>query len=99
VVAYFVQAGVQVKMRGLVESVTAADGLVLVVKELETPVSYLVVPLGSPVGAGCTFAYGDKRELPEQTREDLAEKLGDAVLIVNSPDGGQLRLFFSLGPE
>ncbi len=95
VIAYFVRDGIQVKMRGFVDTATSDVGLVIVAKQGSLPTGYLTVPTGTPVGSGCTFAYGDKRELPEQTRDELAERLGDAVLIINPPSGGQLRLFFT----
>ena len=94
VIAYFIRDGVQVKMPGFVDRVKSGVGLVVVAKQDSIPVGYLTVPIGIPVGNGCTFAYGDTRELPEQTRDELA-KLGEAVLIIYTPDGGQLRLFFT----
>ena len=95
VVAYYIRNGVQAKVRGFVDSVTAEVGLVVVAKQDSLPSGYLAVPIGAPPGEGCRFRYGDKRELLEGTREDLAEKLGEAVLIVYPPAGGQLRLFFN----
>lgn len=95
VIAYFVRDGVQVKLRGFVNSVTSDVGLVVVERQGSIPVGYLTVPIGTPVGNGCVFAYGDKRELPEQTSDELAEKLGEAVLIICPSNGGQLRLFFT----
>jgi hypothetical protein len=94
VVAFFIRDSVQVKIRGFVESVTSGAGLVVVAKQDSVPVGYLRVPIGLPVGRGCSFAYGDKRELPEETREESA-KLGEAVLIIYTPDRGELRLLFT----
>jgi hypothetical protein len=94
VVAFFKRDGVQVKLQGLVDSVTSAAGLVVVAKQDSVPVGYLCVPIGLPIGTGCSFAYGDKRELPVETREESA-KLGEAVLIIYTPDRGELRLFFT----
>lgn len=95
VVAYYIRNGVQAKVRGFVNSVSAEVGLVVVAKQDSTPVGYLAVPIGAPAGEGCRFRYGDKRELPEATRDEWAEKLGEAVLIIYLPGGGELRLFFN----
>jgi len=95
VVAFFIKDGVQVKLRGFVSKITASVGLEIIARQDSTSTGYLIVPIGEPVGSGCVFAYGDKRELPERTREELAERLGEAVLIIATPGGGQLRLFFT----
>ncbi len=95
VVAFFASKdGVQVKLRGFVDSVTAEVGLVVAAKQGSAP-GYLSVPVGNPVGSGCKFSYGDKRELPEQKRDEWAEKLGEAVLTVLRSDSSRLYLFFT----
>jgi hypothetical protein len=97
VVAFFTSKdGVQVKLRGLVDSVTAEVVLVVAAKQEAVSAGYLSVPIGSPVGTDCKFSYGDKRELPEQMRDKWAEELGEAVLTVVGPDSSRLHLFFTL---
>lgn len=79
VVAYYIRNGVQAKVRGFVDSVTDEVGLVVVAKQDSVPVGYLAVPIGVPVGHECRFRYGEKRELPKETRDELADKLGEVV--------------------
>ena len=95
VVAYYIRHGVQTKVRGFVDRVTAEGELVVVAKQHSGPLGYLAVPIGAPLGNGCRFRFGDKREIPEETRNELAGKLGEAVLIIYLPERGQLRLFFN----
>jgi hypothetical protein len=96
VVAYYVHDGMKVMRHGVVTGLSPEVGLTVADKETVPLYDYLAVSLGSPTGASCTFWYGDKRELPEETRADTVEKLGDAVLAIDCPDGGRLRLYFSL---
>jgi hypothetical protein len=100
VVAFFVsKENVQVKFRGFVDSVTSAVGLVLCTVQgapAGSANSYLAIPMGDPVGTGCKFVYGDKRELPEEKREEWAGRLGEAALSITVPYGARLNLFFTL---
>jgi hypothetical protein len=97
VIAFFVsREGVQVKFRGFVDSVTAEMGLHLATaKGSPEGSSYLSVPVGNPVGSGCRFVFGDKRELPEEKREEWVGKLGDSALTILLPFGARLSLFFT----
>jgi hypothetical protein len=92
VVAYYVRDGVKAMRHGVVTGVSSEVGLVVADKESVPLYDYLAIS----VPVGCTFWYGDKRELPDETRAETVEILGDAVLTVECPDGGQLRLHFSL---
>lgn len=101
VVAYYARDGVKVMRRGVITGVSPEDGLVVADKESANKegvplYDYLAVSLGSPPGANCTFWYGDERELPDDDRAEVVEKLGDAVLLIQCSDGGRLRLYFSL---
>jgi len=96
VVAYYVRDGVKVMRHGVVTGVSPEVGLTVADEESVPLYDYLAVSLGAPLGAGCTFWYGDKRELSDENRAEMAEKLGDAALLIQCPDGGHLRLYFSL---
>ena len=96
VVAYYVCDRVKVMRRGIVTGVSSEVGLVVAEKESVTQDDYLAVRLGSPAGASCRFWYGDVRELPDETRSETVEHLGESVLLIRCPDGGRLRLYFSL---
>lgn len=88
--------GPSVVLRGFVDSITF-DGLVISsVKGKPGTSSHLTVPLpGTPLGSECTFLFGDKREIEESTREELASKYGDAALVVLLPSGATLNLLFT----
>jgi hypothetical protein len=92
VVAYYIRDGVKVMRHGVVTGISQEVGLVVADKESVPLYDYLAVS----VPAGCTFWYGDTRELPQQVRAETAEHLGDAVLSIECADGGRLRLYFSL---
>jgi hypothetical protein len=96
VVAFFVRDGVQVKLRGVVNRISPTTGIEIVAQQDSQPIGYLVVPIGNPVGTGCVFRYGETRELSvtDRAREEMNEKLGEAVLLVYTASS-QLRLFFN----
>ncbi len=97
VVAYYVRDGVKVMRHGVVTGLSPEAGLTVADKD-SGPVmyDYLAVSLGSPMGTGCTFWYGDKRELSDENRAEIVETLGAAVLTIECADGGYLQLYFSL---
>jgi hypothetical protein len=98
VVAWFTSKnGPTVVLRGFVESITFENGLLISsVRGRPGTSSTLVVPLpGDPLGSECSFMFGDKREIEDSRREELANKYGDAALIVLLPSGARLNLLFT----
>ena len=82
------------KIRDFVDSVTAEVRLVVVAKQESLPMGHLAVPIGTPAGNGCIFVYGDTRELPEQARDQLANKMCEEVLVILCLQVASLTLFF-----
>ena len=97
VVAFFISPdGVRSKFRGFVDSVTSGTGITVASKQgSPAETGYLSVLIGNPAGTGCTFVFGDIRELPEEKREESANKLGEAALSISLPTGARLTLFFT----
>ena len=98
VVAFYAsREGVQARVRGFVEALTEVMGLQLTTNQGAVEArSHFSAPMGSPVGSGCRFMYGDKRELPESVREEWAGELGDMALTILLPYRARLTLFFSI---
>jgi hypothetical protein len=98
VVAFFVSVdGSKTVLRGFVDSITLEDGILIsATRGKPNESSTLAVGLpGDPLGADCTFVYGDKRELDESRREELSAKYGDAALSILFPSGSRLNLLFT----
>jgi hypothetical protein len=89
--------GSETGLRGFVDSITFLNGLVgSAVKGSPSTSSHFKVPLpGNPIASECQFFYGDKREIEETKREELAERYGDAVLTIMLPSGSRLNLFLN----
>ena len=98
VIAFYAsREGVQARVRGFVEGVTEVMGLQLSTNQDAGEVrSHLSMPMGSPVGNGCRFMYGDKRELPESVREEWSGELGDMALTILLPYRARLTIFFTI---
>lgn len=94
---YASREGVQARLRGYVEAITEVMGLQLATNQ-DAPEtrSHFSLPMGSPVGSGCRFLYGDKQELPESVREEWAGELGDMALTILLPYRARLTLFFAI---
>ena len=90
--------GSETILRGFVDSITAEAGLLISGAKGEPGASStLSVPLpGDHLGVDCRFGYGDKREIEESRREELAAKYGDTVLAIFLPSGSRLSLIFQL---
>jgi hypothetical protein len=92
VLAFLVTAdGAHAKLYGFVDSVTVDVGLVV----CPTPGkpsegSSLRVPV-----VGGEFLFGDKREMAEDVREELAAKYGEAILMLRLPSGSVFSLIFN----
>lgn len=98
VVAVFVSPeGSRTILRGFVDNITADDDiLVSAIKGKPATSSKLSIPFpGEPLGSDCRFGFGDKREIDESQREELAAKYGDAALVVFLPSGSRLNLLFT----
>ena len=97
VMGFFVsREGVQAKVRGFVDLLTEDLGLQLATTHgAADSTSYFSVFLGRPVGAGCRFLYGDKRELPDAVREEWSGALGDTALTILLPYRARLTIFFT----
>jgi hypothetical protein len=85
--------GTRVTFSGFVDSITEEVGLVL---SLTRPPSDGAATISIPFfDRECEFLYGDKRELPEDEREELADKYGDSVLSLDFADGLFVGLIFT----
>jgi hypothetical protein len=83
--------GAHSKLYGFVDSATFDVGLVISAKQgSPSTSSTLKVPI-----AGGEFLYGDKREMAEDIREELAAKYGEAVLMLLLPSGSVFSLIFN----
>jgi hypothetical protein len=93
VIAFLVTAeGAHSRLRGFVDSVTLDVGLVVCTEQgSPSKGSAIRVPI-----AGGEFLFGDKRETAEDVREELAEKYGEAVLMLQLPSGSFFSLIFNL---
>lgn len=98
VIAFYAsREGVQARVRGFVEAITEVMGLQLTTNQSTAEArSHFSAPMGSPVGNGCRFMYGDKRDLPESVREEWAGELGDMALTILLPYRARLTLFFTI---
>ena len=76
------EQGWQVAINGFVRSLTEGGLLISGDDDKEHP-SFLDLP----VDAKCAFGFADKRELPEDRREQLAESTGEAALSISLPGG------------
>jgi hypothetical protein len=92
VIAFLVTAdGAHTTVRGFVDSVTLEVGLVVCTEQGKPGDSSCVkVPI-----VGGEFLFGDKREMTEDVREELAAKYGEAVLMLRLPSGSVLSLIFN----
>jgi hypothetical protein len=92
VLAFLVTAdGAHSKLYGFVDSVTFDVGLVVCTTQgSPSTSSCLRVPI-----AGGEFLFGDKREMAEDVREELAAKYGEAVLMLRLPSGSVFSLIFN----
>lgn len=92
VIAFLVTAdGAHVKLSGFVDSATSDLGLVVcTTKGKPSEGSSLRIPVD-----GGEFLFGDKREMAEDVREDLAAKYGEAVLMLRLPSGSVFSLIFN----
>jgi hypothetical protein len=98
VIAFYAsREGVQARVRGYIEAITDVMGLQLATNQ-DAPEtrSHFSIPMGNPVGNGCRFMYGDKRELPESVREEWAGELGEMALTIVLPYRSRLTLFFTI---
>jgi hypothetical protein len=95
VVAFYYRGDIRFKLRGVVCAVAAQGGLIVTAQATSRADGYLRLPIGNPVGSGCTFLYDDKRDLPEETRSELTEQIGEAVLAIHTLDMARLELYFS----
>lgn len=79
-------SGLEVHLRGAVDSITRERGLV--VSHARPPsdgVGFLSVPLFDRVFT-FTFSFGTELDLPAETRRDLSERLGNMILILSFAD-------------
>src|SRR5271165_4451853 len=84
VLAFLVTAdGAHAKLSGFVDSVTVDVGLVVCTTQGKPSEGS---SLRVPVVRG-EFLFGDKREMAEDVREELAAKYGEAVLMLCLPSG------------
>jgi hypothetical protein len=94
VLAFLVTAdGAHCKFRGFVASATLDVGLVVCAEQGSPDTSAsLRVPI-----VGGEFLFGDKREMdePENVREELAARYGEAVLMLSLPSGSIFSLMFN----
>ena len=92
VLAFLVSSdGSQTKLHGFVSSVTAEVGLVVCAEQGKPGTSSSVrVPI-----VGAEFLFGDKREMAEDVREELAAKYGEAILMLRLPAGSVFSLIFN----
>jgi hypothetical protein len=97
VVAFYYRGDIRFKLRGFVCAFADAvkGELIVTAQAASRADGYLKLPIGSPVGNGCTFLYDDKRELPEEIRSELGERIGEAVLVIHTVDLARLELYFS----
>jgi hypothetical protein len=97
-IGYYVRDGVKVMKRGVLAGVSREHGVVIANDAGPTPAKdYLAVKIGfNAAGVGCTFWYGDIRDLPPEDRAETVEVLGDTALAFYCPDGGRLTLYFSI---
>lgn len=91
VIAFFAATdGSHMKLSGFIDSISG-EGLIISSKRGEFS-SFINVP----IGADCEYAYGDKREIPEHSRERLSEQYGECALTVSLPSGFRLILLFDI---
>src|SRR5580704_9968376 len=93
VVAFFVAAdGAHTTLRGFVDSATAEAGLVVCSTQGNPSAGSR---LRVPITEGGEFAFGDKREMPKASREELAAQYGEAMLVLYLPSGSVFSLIFN----
>jgi hypothetical protein len=76
--------GLEVHLRGAVDSISKERGLV--VSHMRPPsegAGFISVPLSD---RSFTFSFGTELDLPVESRNDLRERLGDMILILSFTD-------------
>ena len=92
--ALFISAtGVRSQLHGVLESTTAAPGIVISAESGDGVRSYVRVPLVNRVW---NANYGEHRQLPDELQEMLP-KYGESVLVLRFPETREvLSLFFTV---
>jgi hypothetical protein len=96
VVVFYRRDGLKVMNHGVLAEISDEHGLLIAPKSSEPLMDYLAVSLGIPKGVGCKFEYADKWSEPAD-RANIDERLGEAILLISLPDGGELRLHIPSG--
>jgi hypothetical protein len=95
VLAFFASpTGTQIRLNGFVDSITRDNGLVIAAASPPSQGPGFIRVL--IFDRDFEFSYGDVRVLPEEMREEFAEKHGESVLAVRFLDSDELlALFFT----
>ncbi len=87
-------SGIRATVVGSIDSATARFGLVVSDKHPANLGNWINVPLEE---RGCSFEYGDGRELSTVIRKEITEKYGESALIVKfALTEDVLALFFTI---
>ena len=85
--------GTRVTFSGFADSLTEFGLVLSLTRPPSAGAAAISIPFFDREGE---FLYGDKRELPEEEREELAAKYGDSVLTLDFADGLFVGLIFTL---